>query len=658
MEVKFLTAEPLVIFDGMTITFSHEPGGPDFSRVEAGQAKFLADHIPYVDYILGSINRAWHDAEASYADVDFSSYEDATIDKYRHLFQEEDFKGLSAGMTEMSNIRETAPGQYFVGNWQLGEISATPMPRDVSTEVVSLSVDPKTLTTLSQATPACILNLGLGKAHLNEAAKALFQAARDPKFHSEIADKREESAMERLMTEEEMDRIADKLAERLAEKDADTEETEEDAQDAEGQENAQESAQDAPEKDAVADAQENSVNPRIAEMTRLAAAQEGKYDREKLLDLQIEAVARDLSATEYQKKLKSIQIQTNPTAPRDSKEQPYNLTAALQMVMTGAQNLAPYERSVSDEIYRHQTDTLGMSTPNALGIPMAEVDRLLTLPYQQATGLGNTPALNSDAQSVFRRVDTPDPLNLLPLVTRFPSGPGGSPRLLSITAPDARSVTEPDNDGFDIGTDISVAEEQVSPKILMHHEALTNLGTRLTPRLLTEATAILLAKLREMQNQLILMGTGTTEPTGLYNLSGVVSTANLTSPAGVTAAVVNDGLARCYNRLDGRDVRIVVNPDTASQLLSVPNPPGVAAFYDGQAIRGIPVVQTRAMEGAGNDKTARGVIGPFSEVFLKEWDNAVFVSAYQQAGVRYLTMELYWDTIVGRETQFTRFRED
>lgn len=137
MEVIFLTAARLPFFD-VTIEFSHAPGGPDFGYVERGQAKFLSDHFPYMDSVLGHVNRAWHDRRASRADIDFYDVDDPKINKVRQMI-EKGHRGLSAGMRFVSQPRLIARGRYFIDNWTLGEISATPLPRDAGTNITKMS---------------------------------------------------------------------------------------------------------------------------------------------------------------------------------------------------------------------------------------------------------------------------------------------------------------------------------------------------------------------------------------------------------------------------------------------------------------------------------------------------------------------------------------
>ena len=137
MEVVFLTAGRLPFYD-VTIEFSHAPGGPDFSYVERQQAKFLSDHMPYMGTTLGHINRAWHDRRVSRADIDFYDIEDPLINKVRQMIAK-GHQGLSAGMRFISSPRLISRGRYMIDNWTLGEISATPLPRDAGTNITKLS---------------------------------------------------------------------------------------------------------------------------------------------------------------------------------------------------------------------------------------------------------------------------------------------------------------------------------------------------------------------------------------------------------------------------------------------------------------------------------------------------------------------------------------
>ena len=143
MEVIFLTAGRLPFFD-VTIEFSHAPGGPDFSYVEKQQAKFLSDHMPYMATTLGHINRAWHDRRASRADIDFYDVEDPLINKVRQMIAK-GHRGLSAGMRFISQPRLIARGRYMIDNWTLGEISATPLPRDANTNITKMSAAGETI---------------------------------------------------------------------------------------------------------------------------------------------------------------------------------------------------------------------------------------------------------------------------------------------------------------------------------------------------------------------------------------------------------------------------------------------------------------------------------------------------------------------------------
>ncbi len=652
-DITFLTAGWLP-FGKDRVQFSHRRGGPDFSRIEKGQVHMLADHEATLASTLGKADSAAHDSQASRAQVHL--YEvpgDPLIAKARVLMDEEGHRGISAGLTRISDLRDVGENDmggrdYIVDHWQVGEMSLVPMPRDVDTEVAN-DMEPYIINPdgskrslsflLSQAEPATLSNPqeeeppmpdGNGisledmQSLMSEQTKAITDGL------SSAVQQAAASIMEAVQPAPAQNAAPENAAATaLAEPPA------QNAGDPETPEPARQSAED---------------RERINEMARLAGEQ-ACYDGAQVVSLQMDALAELWSPTQYMEKLKSVQIQPTPTAPLDSGEQKWDLGRALLSIATGNFNLASYERTVSEEILRKSNVTL--PHPNRLAIPRGELAQLNTTTASNSGG----PAIE-EMREVFIRSDLPDPLNIVDMCFQLPSSPGDS-YVVPVDVPDTGMVAEPDDDGYAKTGDATATAVEITPRLAVNRQLITRLSRVQTERLFQAILSITLEKNRERKNGQLVSGSGAAnQARGVYNTANI---GTVTITAAPTVAQIRTALANGFE-LDGMNKVIVVSKTVEQGMRNYASPTAVGKFYETGADGMGMVDMTFAVHptnhlSVGGTKHFRGIVSPLGDIYFKNWDDAVFVDIDYRDGNYYMITEDYYNFVLGHPAAHYRFHE-
>ena len=294
--------------------------------------------------------------------------------------------------------------------------------------------------------------------------------------------------------------------------------------------------------------------------------------------------------------------------------------------MRGRTREASYEHSISDEIL--DKTNLGISGMNTLAIPMeAFREWKLNTTRKASSGTDNTSA--SDGVVTLNvppliRKDVPDPLNILPLTTRVPSSPGDS-QIIRLTVPKPTMVAEPGDTGYAKTGDAGADKVTLTPHILVEKLLVSRLINVNVPTLLTNILSIGIDRMNEVMNEQLMVGSGAgNEIQGLYGAPGIGSSANLTALSGLTPAIVGASLDASFQFANSTK-RIIVHPDAETSWKNTARPLAVARFYENGQIDGAPVIQTKYLS-ASDTKKVRGLVGPPADVYVKQWDDAVFVS--------------------------------
>lgn len=690
MRVKFLTNAPLD-FGDRTISFSHRAGGPDLSLVDKGQVKFFANHRYGIEHQLGDVSRGTHDDTASYADIDLYNFDDPLINKAKHLLTEEGHKGLSAGIRRHSAPRRVRNRQYEVDKWQLGEISLTGIPRDTDTET-NLSVnsggpalvcmgeldgvaipitlhfmdgftldaeqEDRELMTTPKLEDTSLLDVigGLGDTIRNSVTEGVM-AAEQAKQNAEAKIKAEAEAAQRLADLEAREKA---LAEReqvlrLHEEKESEEKPDETSEGEDDEEKAEEED---------SEDMEKQNWQAIERMLSIATSMPDQYKAQELMELGLEAAEGNLGLDDFKEKLRSVQINPKPLAPNeDNPMGDYKLERVLQSLVLGRDSVAPAEIEVSNQILLH--GSVGLAAPGTIAIPTSMIDEQLPkqldsqMQAQLATQIASGGTDNIDGgypnpYYEYYRSDIPDPFNVVPLVTQLPGGPG-NPNFVAISVPKPAMVAEPGDTGYAKTGDSSTAETNLTPLVLVVKTAMTRLVSAQAPNYLSQVLAILLDRMQEVQTEQILTGSGASnQAAGLYGLTGVSNTD--LSGAVLTPDVCDAALRSSWQYASDPTRRIVISPTNYDVIRKTAEVTGISPYVVNQAVRGTPIALTEAM--ATGSKPERGMVGPFSEVRMKRWDNSVFVSRRREDGVDWLVAELFWNFNIRRPALFHRFQED
>ena len=396
----------------------------------------------------------------------------------------------------------------------------------------------------------------------------------------------------------------------------------------------------------------------ISQMLKIAAQQPELYDAAALSGLALDAVMGKVSTPEdFRAKLESIHIIPKPIAAGLSGAEvtDYNLNAVMASVFSGDFSGVSKELSLSREI-QSRSDLKGRLSPDAIAVPMNQLAS-----HSGTTGDGASGTAIQELTDAFYDSGTPDSADILPFLTELPSGPGII-KPVAITAPQPGHVSEPLDAGYTKTGDATGVGSEMRPHPLVDYMSLTRVLQVLEPEYEGAILEVVLRRFMEQQNKSIIVGDTTDSPLpdGLYGLADVGSSANLTGA--ITVANVEAALSASVHVASAQSGRaIVTTPTNVMTLRTLAQPTAVAPL----------MAQTPAMNGEDRvrdarvfttdffptAKTRRGITGPFSDILLKNWDGAVYVSRRYEGGINWLLTELFWDVKVRHPALFYRFQE-
>ena len=361
-------------------------------------------------------------------------------------------------------------------------------------------------------------------------------------------------------------------------------------------------------------------------MLQIAASQPELYKPGMLQEIALDlAMGKVADPAAFREKLTSIQIQPRPIAPGLSSAEvdDYDLNAVMRGVLTGDMSGASKEISRSDEI-KAKSEIRGRLSPDAVAIPL---DCLAS--HSGTTGAGASGSAIQEINAAYYDSGTPDSTNVLPLLTQLPDRPGIA-KAVAITAPQPGHVVEPGDTGFTKTGDAVGVGFDMHPHLLVDYMALTRVLEVLEPEFEGSVLNVVLNRFMEQMNRGIIVGDTADSPLedGLYGLAGIGSSAPLN--AAITTAVVEAALSASVHVASPEAGRaIVTTPTNVQTMRSLAQPTAVAALMsptpamNGEdRVRDCRVWTTDFFPVA---KTRRGVVGPFSDILIKEWDQSVFV---------------------------------
>ena len=197
------------------------------------------------------------------------------------------------------------------------------------------------------------------------------------------------------------------------------------------------------------------------ERMALIAQNQARFNKEQVLQMQMSAEQEGWNRKQFIEKLESVAIHPNPFAPNSFDEKEYDVGIALTEMMRGRVKDSSYEHSISDEILNKTT--LPVYGANVLAIPW---NQIITM----NTKYGGTAGTDSAGTGVVEellpiiRKDVPDPLDIVPLVTRVASTPGET-NLVYITVPRPGMVAEPGDAGYTKTGDSFTSKVPMTPKL-------------------------------------------------------------------------------------------------------------------------------------------------------------------------------------------------
>ena len=638
MRVKFLTNDRIPIGNGYYMRYSHNSGSPIFDRVNAKQVMLLANHDSSLDKVLGTVSNAYHDNAASHAEVDFFDMpDDVAISRAKKLV-DNGWQGLSAGL--LVHGAHVEGKTLEIDSWELIELSLTPIPRHSGTSVEMSHVvlnEGGTSGLVERYWPSKPES-SAGSSEMGELTLEVLQKALLDNNQSVL------SNVESMIN----NAIATQLASRPNEKPVDEAEDEkEDERKEERDEEGRPEEVGGGREPATRRQNDFAVLQRMSEI----AQQQSRYDKEKVLALQMDGVVEGWDSKAFMEKLESIAIHPSPFAP-NSNEREYDLGLALTEMMRGRIKESSYEHSLSDEILNKTM--LPVYSQNTLAIPWSVI--------QMNTQYGGTSGTDSASHAVVTdllpiiRKDVPDPLDIVPLCTRVPSTPGES-RLVYIEVPEPDMVPEPGDGGYDKTGDSYTSQREMTPKIQVDKVLITRLAGVTVPTLMTAILNIGLQKMNEKMNKQILVGTGANNVIGAYNFTGIESSSEMTALSTVTAGVITKGLDLSYQFTPSAK-RIIVHPEVRTNFRTIARPTAVGEFFVNGQVDGTPVLVTKKMQLTPTTGLYRGMIGPWSDCYLKQWDDAVFVSSRYEDGNQILVLESFWDSVLAHPELWYRILDD
>ena len=397
----------------------------------------------------------------------------------------------------------------------------------------------------------------------------------------------------------------------------------------------------------------------MSKMLAIAISQPELYAKGAVAELALDAAMGLItSPVDFRAKLESIQIISRPQASgiSDAEMSQYNLSAVVKSIMANDMSGMSKELSLSNEI-RRGSEVASRLSPDAIAVPLNQLAS-----HSGTTGDGASGTGIQELTDAFYDSGTPDSADILPFLTELPSGPGII-KPVALSAPQPGHVGEPLDAGYGKTGDATGVGSEMRPHLLVDYMSLTRVLQVLEPEYEGALLEVVLRRFMEQQNRAIVVGDTADSPLpdGLYGLADVGSSGNLNSAISVTN--VEMALSASVHVASPQAGRaIITTPENVQTLRSLAQPAAVAALMsptpamNGEdRVRDARVFTTNFFP---SGKTRRGITGPFSDILLKNWDGAVYVSRRYEGGINWLLTELFWDAKVRHPELFYRFRED
>ena len=394
-------------------------------------------------------------------------------------------------------------------------------------------------------------------------------------------------------------------------------------------------------------------------MLKIASSQPELYQPGALQELGFDLVlGKFANAEAFRDKLTSIQILHRPIGSglSDPADAPYNLGAIMQGVLSGDFSDAGVELARSNDI-KKASDLSGRLSAATVAIPRNLVS------HSGDSGTGAAGTAIREVQGAFYDVGTPDSTDVVQFLTRLPGGPG-LVKANAITLPQPTHTPEPTTDaGYPKTGDASAAGNELAPSILVDYLNATRLLNTIEPDYWDAVLQIVERRFSEQMNRGLVVGDGVNSPleNGMYGLAGVGSSANLS--AAITTAIVESALSASVHVAGPDANRAIITTETnVATMRSLAQPAAVSALMaQTTSANGTDQVRDAKVFSCGffpAGKTRRGVAGPWADVLLKQWDDSLYISRRDEAGISWLLVEMFWTVHVRHPALFHRFRED
>ena len=613
----------------------------DSTRVTNGQAKMLLDHNPSTLSTVGNILTARAQKRAGLG-IDYRLYNPEKVqaaEQAIYLLDEEGWDGFSVGITKIGKIEKLGQyGEYGyklrVTNWELGEVSFTPMPRYSGTKSLSEQAYLRLGTEVIELSHDTLKDLNM--VDTRKAEKLSVVNNFTPKEGIEMENTFDAAQFAQEMKASVAYTVADTFAKLQA--DLAAKQAEEARLAAENEAalalQAEKDAKDKEDKKKKADADT------VAQLAAVAASMDS-YDGDKVKELHMSFINNEVDVDEFKEKLSTLSIQPSPTvAPGDTSDKSYSVERLMAAMSASPRSdeykAAGLELDVSDQIKRQAGRSLYNANEFAFrNSALMEWQQKNQLEF--ATQVTNVVAGASEPVVGTYRADVPDPLNLEMLVRTIPVV-NDLPKLDGYSVPAPTMVAEPGNSGYSNSNDIGVAAKQASPKDLAAYFPITRKAQRVTQNLIPNSMRILMQRYGEEASKQILQGTGTSnQATGVFNATGV-STVTLSGSGaakltGMTADDVDKLMAPNFQFGQGEKL-LVTSPEAEVMFKGFARPTAVRGPYD-PATRMYDGVAVQLTNTFGNNWDSILIVPQDIVYFV--WDDAVFITVLEDGGLTKLS---------------------
>ena len=397
----------------------------------------------------------------------------------------------------------------------------------------------------------------------------------------------------------------------------------------------------------------------MSKMLGIAVSQPEIYPKAAVAELALDAAMGKITSPEdFRAKLTSIQVISRPhgSGLSDPADEPYQLGSIMQGILSGDFSDAQVELARSNDI-KKASDLTGRFSAATVAIPRNLVS------HSGDTGTGAVGTAVREVQGQFYDNGTPDSTDLMPLLTRLPGGPG-LVKANAITLPQPTHTPEPTTDaGYPKTGDASAAGNELAPSILVDYLNATRLLNTIEPNYWDAVLQIIERRFSEQMNLGLVAGDGVNSPleNGMYGLAGIGSSANLS--AALTTTIVEASLSPSVHVAGPDANRAIVTTETnVATMRSLAQPAAVAPLLAQTTNQnGTDQVRDARVFSCGffpAGKTRRGIAGPWADILLKMWDEALYISMRYEAGISWLLVEQFYTVWVRHPALFHRFRED